>query len=180
MINLRSQLNYYSRNECLDSNKHTVHSTAKFCARDQPEINEAYIRKPEVQAALGSYFDVAVFGFVIAKDTFGARVLLSSSQLPLYGQNDNDGPEKKQYASGVQQGQNGSGSRRQLKAAANGIKKSARQRRREAKEELERQTEQETDRMERGEESRSSRVREEDNSECGEGGTRFYPIPGEI
>ena len=74
MLNLRSQLNYYSRNECLDSNREEVHCTAKFCQRNEAESNAAYAQRPQVQEALGQFYQLAVIGFVIAKDTFGEKM----------------------------------------------------------------------------------------------------------
>lgn len=95
MINLPSQLNYYSRPHSKDtqiSNK--LHCTAKFCgkARKGKYSDDAleYVTNKEVIASLGLLSKLTVIGFVFSKATFGARVKLSDIQLELYGQNDEE------------------------------------------------------------------------------------------
>lgn len=78
MINLPSQLNYYSRNECQPSNRDKVHCTARFCHRNEAEANLEYISRPEVIQSLGAMFKILVIGFVITKDTLGTEERVST------------------------------------------------------------------------------------------------------
>lgn len=87
MINLRSMLGFYTRDECLPSNKKMVHCTMKFCGKDG---GSAYIRKPVVQNSLGKVFPITVIGLVFTPRTFGARVLLTEEELEIYNQDDSE------------------------------------------------------------------------------------------
>merc|ERR1712038_1314453 len=95
MINLPSQLNYYSRPHSKDgqvSNK--LHCTAKFCGKARKgkyssDVLE-YVSNRELTASLGLLSKLSVIGFVITKGTFGARLALSDIQLELYKQNDDE------------------------------------------------------------------------------------------
>lgn len=95
MINLPSQLNYYSRPHSKDgqiSNK--LHCTAKFCGKARkgkyPEDVLNYVSNQEVIASHGLLSKLTVIGYVFSKKTFGARVKLSDIQLELYGQDDDE------------------------------------------------------------------------------------------
>ena len=95
MINLPSQLNYYSRPHSKDSQiSNKLHCTAKFCgkARKGNYSDDAmeYVSNQEVIASHGLLSKLSVIGFVFSKGTFGARVKLSEIQLELYGQNDDE------------------------------------------------------------------------------------------
>ena len=83
---LAAMLHYFSRDMCLPSNKRIVHCTAKFCGKDPTKASKDYAKSKTVLDSLGRVFDLSVIGFVITKDTFGARVELTGSELDLYDQ----------------------------------------------------------------------------------------------
>ncbi|TRY61479.1 hypothetical protein TCAL_02165 [Tigriopus californicus] len=80
-------LGFYTRDECLPSNKTMVHCTMKFCGKDG---GATYLKQPVVQNRLGQVFPITVIGLVFTPRTLGARVFLSEQELEIYNQDDSE------------------------------------------------------------------------------------------
>ena len=100
LFDMDAMLRYFNRRNCLDSNKKTVHCTAKFCGDDK-ESAKKYCKRKEVVDSLGKTFGLKVIGFVVTKDTFGARIMLDEEELEIYAQNeDNVEEERRKFGGG--------------------------------------------------------------------------------
>ncbi len=80
-------LNYYNRDACVHSSRQILHCTAKFCGKNG---GNDYAALAVVGDNLGKVSTLSVIGFVFTKDTLGARVMLDSDQLELWGQDDEE------------------------------------------------------------------------------------------
>ena len=158
LSDMEAMLRYFNRHNCLDSNKKTVHCTAKFCGDDKDSAKK-YCSRKEVVESLGKTFDLKIIGFVITKGTFGARIMLDEEELELYAQNeDNVDEERRKF-----EGRSGSGFKRNK--VQSGKKPSYKERLRMAEETAE---------MEKLSLDASSLV----SSDMAVIGNRYYPIPG--
>ena len=99
LSDLEAMLRYFNRRNCLDSNKKTVHCTAKFCGDDK-ESAKKYCKRKEVVDSLGKTFGLKIIGFVVTKGTFGARIMLDEEELELYAQNEDNADEERRRFEG--------------------------------------------------------------------------------
>lgn len=84
-------LSYFSRQHFPNAND-IIHCTSKFTARGSQPNAKDYMRSPKVVSSLGKYFEVNIIGFVITPRTLGARIQLTSEQIELWEQNDDEEP----------------------------------------------------------------------------------------
>jgi len=82
--NLRSMLNFYSREGLSRSSWEKCHCTARFVKKGDT------VDSAEEVDMLGLASNLHITGLVITPRTFGARVQLTPSQLSVYSQNDNE------------------------------------------------------------------------------------------
>ena len=94
LSDLEQMLRYFNRRNCLDSNKKTVHCTAKFCGDDKDGAKK-YCKRKEVVDSLGKTFGLKIIGYVVTKGTFGARIMLDEEELELYAQKEDDADEER-------------------------------------------------------------------------------------
>jgi predicted kinase len=96
--NLNHQLRYYENLRENEMDKPLrLHCTAKFCKKiDGKHSSDVidYASRPIVISSIGQLTKINIIGFVITKNTFGARIKLSDTQLELYEQNDDEVSEK--------------------------------------------------------------------------------------
>lgn len=157
LSDLEAMLRFFNRRNCLDSNKKTVHCTAKFCGDDRDSAKK-YCKREKVVESLGKTFDMKIIGYVITRGTFGARIMLDEEELELYAQNeDNVDEERRKF-----EGKSGGFKRNKANSAK---KPSYKERLRMAEEAAE---------MERLSLDATSMV----SSDMADVGNRYYPIPG--
>ena len=82
-------LNFYSRRNCRGVGATILHCTSKFMAKGE---SKEYANRQEVNECLGKTTVIQIHGFSISSQTFGAKLELTESQLPLWDQNDNEMP----------------------------------------------------------------------------------------
>ncbi|XP_070570635.1 2',3'-cyclic-nucleotide 3'-phosphodiesterase-like [Ptychodera flava] len=65
-----------------------LHCTSKFCGRGKVPDSYKYLKNADVSASLGAAFTTHIIGFFFTAKTFGARLKLTSRQVELWGQED--------------------------------------------------------------------------------------------
>ncbi|KAK8752534.1 hypothetical protein OTU49_006029 [Cherax quadricarinatus] len=86
---LEEMLNYHSRNT-QQGGYNVLHATASVTRRGKVQHDLEYIQNPAVRKSLGKCFDLLIVGYVVTPRTFGARLKLGTSELELWGMDDNE------------------------------------------------------------------------------------------
>ncbi|XP_045611248.2 2',3'-cyclic-nucleotide 3'-phosphodiesterase isoform X1 [Procambarus clarkii] len=89
LLTLKDMLGYYSRN-AKKGTYNVLHTTASVTRRGKTQNGMDYIQSAAVRNSLGKCFDLHIIGYVVTPRTFGARVKLGSSELELWGMDDNE------------------------------------------------------------------------------------------
>ena len=86
MLNLKSALNYYSREMMTTGDRTILHCTAKFIGfSKKPDLSETmknYMSKNQLQESLGQVQKLKIIGYYLTKETFGCRIELNEGKFP--------------------------------------------------------------------------------------------------
>lgn len=94
ICNTDLQVDYYEtpNRKCFSQKTSRLHCTAKYCGKINEQNKDElinYASRDAVNESIGQLSTLEIIGFVISKFTFGARLLLSDTQLMLYDQQEN-------------------------------------------------------------------------------------------